>query len=316
VRASPLTFQNTYPVIIGSGAPPLITSQGDIVPGLDIGVTAGLAPGTLRNQSKDPVMVTEIRIANQAATSYSRRGGAVTVAAGNISLEMRVGNVFLTRDFVPYWLFGQQVGLNGALATQTWRLPKPLFLSPGEEVFVRFKNLGTVDATTQQITAKALNVTLAGYGLQGCTSYPKTIPVPYITTYIGPTSSAAGTILESVDTDLVNPFDVPMFVNRFVGALAVWTANAGAAGALSAYADAAQRQFTISMVDHLANGTIRDAVQWGHLFGVDLSWVVNTVLPPKGYYLATVNVGTDTLGSQAPLQPLIGMIGTREVNLG
>lgn len=317
-------FVRTYPLLIGGNTPPMsVVSAGFTLPGLLPGQVSSLASGALRNQSRMPVLIDEIRLINTSFDSQPQMG-----------IELRLGNVFLTRDFAPYNLFGARLGTPNIGSVQTWRLPEPLFLVPGEEISARFMNLSRDD--NSDYTGQNFNICLVGRALEECSVYPSMISVPYLTWYATPwrQEGVDDYIDESNDTDLVNPFDSDMKVQRFVGAvisrsvafpyIVFETFNTSPSASLpGGHADNNIENlfYSVSMVDHLANPTIRNAAQWDSVFSaLDRSWLVNTKLPPKGYYLATVNAALDAKipasGTTYQYQALIGMIGSREVRLG
>lgn len=296
-------YQKTHPVIL-AGRLPYVSDAFDI----DTGKVVSLPPQALRNPYRTPILVDEIRW----TSGFSP----------NTGLELKIGNVYLTRGFVPYCIFGNRLSSPFAQGAQTWRLPTPLFLCPGEEVTARF-------ALNNDGYIPGMGIALAGRALDDCVSYPDTISVPYITYYRGPLNAQGANYIDDTSvTDLVNPFETPMRAQRFLGCV-LQGATSGitnnlpeneslTSSALIGFGDNTTENayYTVSMVDHLANPTVRNATTWASVFSsIDRSWLINTTLPPKGYYLATINAALSTAPSGQSYQALIGLIGTREVRL-
>lgn len=310
-------FRRTRPIVIGGNNPIPTTNDNQSAPlnaGIPYQKALGLPAGTLRNPTNELVLIDEIRITlnrwdTTSAGLIAPPAGttALLFIPGSMGIELRLGNVFLTRGFVPYALIGNRLGNARLMPTQSWRLPQPLCLAPGAEISARFQSTTSEAPYGLDFTGVA-NVTLVGRVIEDCTSLPPTIPVPYITWYQGPIN-AGGTVAfsdESNTTDLANPFDVPLQVQRLTGS--ILDPN------VEYKARTTHELITLQMVDHLAVPTIRNAVEWGAVFGTDRSWAMRSMLPPKGYFLATVNSNiADQSGSA--FRAVIGLIGTREVRL-
>ncbi len=127
---------------------------------------------------------------------------------------------------------------------------------------------------------------------------------------------------QSTPSDLYNPWDQDLHVQRFVGRLMGQPIGEdqqrmGLASVVVDFTTGLPSTGTmVSAQDSFNNILIRDQTPFAHVFEfLDRAWTVNCVLPPKGFYLFTVDrlwsgyrvttASTVTVG--------IGMTGWREV---
>lgn len=275
----------------------------------------------LKNPHGTPILIDEIRFNVQPANAA---GSADRHVAGDLRVQLKLGRVPLTNGFVPIWSLclgvNQTFGANAEQVVQqsgdravapslyTWHLPKPLYVPTGGYLDPLFQN-----AAVHFNTAKTCRIVYAGRVLSADAPIPEKIHVPWATAFVG-ASKAAGTDTteQSREHHLVNPFDVPLKVQRFIGRLAQVIgsfAEAPSAGAV----DAALQLATIRMVDSGGRIVIRDPTPFNHVFSIkDRAWTVNAVLPPRGFYVAYFDERYSSLSGNA-IQVFLSMIGHRTV---
>ncbi len=172
------------------------------------------------------------------------------------------------------------------------------------------------------------------------TPTPRTLQLPWAAAYVPPfigssESSAFNQTDQSTPSDIFNPFEQDLHVQRFVGRFLNFQVGKDVTVAFNNYGDLrGVMQFADELVD-FSNGIplsgtfvtaqdsqnnilVRDPTPFYHLFSyLDRSWTVNCVLPPKGFYLFTVDRLWDYLGSTLSEEFIasvgIGMIGWRDV---
>jgi hypothetical protein len=293
-----------------------------VVPGTEV----QLNPQLLRNPFNTPMLINEVRV--------SVEQGSVT--GGSVHVELKLGRTPLTKGFVPAWLLGKMLNSiemnNAALTnTYTWRFPKPLFVPAAEllSASIRYRNdlFGTLPPVPAGIV-NSVRVDYAGRTLPGNTAVPPILQVPFVAAYIAPpVSVGVGAVVaylnESTEVDLCNPFNGPLYVQRFLGRLMVNNAgadiDAGVAGALvtNKY-DVWEHELLVRMTSSEGKITVRDEVPFGHLFSaVDRAWTVgDTLIRPKAFYRVTLRTGNlAAMGGGAPYVcvPMVSMVGWREV---
>ncbi len=300
---------------------PLIL-QAQITPPLG-GGSFGLADTTrLENPFQTPMWIDEIRfrLADSAVLggpSWSR-----------LKVELKLGNITLTNGFVPIGLLGKVLndsfGETRAPICFTWRLPKPLFI-PARELLRPTLYLEPFTAND----LKTVTIIYCCRPLPVGTPTPTTLQIPWVTYFKPPNlvmTGAVDTTNQSTPSDLFNPWDEELRVQRFTGRLMGSYTGAGIED--SDYMSLASAQVNlatgkptygtfVSAQDSFNNILIRDATPFAHVFDfIDRAWTVNCVLPPKGFYLFTVDRYwsgyTPTLGTTTATVG-IGMVGWREV---
>lgn len=271
------------------------------------------------------------------------------VMGGLIAVKMELGQYPITNGYVPVWSLGRSeqwidedqgtVALPtvvGFLTVNTpvgtalcanqnylWRLPRPLFVPAGSVVTPTFQHRGlfteSIDVNISYI-CRSLPI---GYE-------PKKILVPYASSFITPNfdldsiaTSGDTEQSDSTETDLINPFDTELYLQRFTGRSFVYNNGSpeqtaeGAFTPVSAYIDAAT---TVRMADSHGRPIIPFYTPFRTAFaGVTRSWEMDAghMLDPQSYYLASLRVGplapTIFVGEQFTLQAQIGVVGWREI---
>ncbi len=293
------------------------------------GGSFGLAdPTRLENPFQGPMWLDEIRFRIPIADGGTRGQGW-----SGLAVELKLGETPITKSFVPIGLFGkvmndsQTFGESGDNTNYTpdvftWKLPKPLFI-PAREFLrptIYFSPYSGAPSTT-------VTIMYACRPLPKGTPNPQTLHIPWVTSFVPPmvsTPNATDRSDQSTPADLYNPWDEELHVQRFVGRL--MGQNLGEdqlhMSLASANIDLTDGSLItgtlVSAQDSFNNILIRDRTPFAHVFDfIDRAWTVNCILPPKGFYLFTV----DRIWAAYDPSPAfiattgISMVGWREVKV-
>ncbi len=296
------------------------------------GGSFGLADSTrLENPFQTPMWLDEIRFRMPIP-----EGGSRGQAWSSLSIELRLGNTPITRSFVPISLFGKvlndsrdfgESGVNGGTTPYspdvfTWKLPKPLFI-PARE-FLRptlyFTPYSGAPATT-------VTIMYCCRPLPAGTPAPQVMQIPWVSYFKPPnltTPAAVDSSDQSTPSDLYNPWDEELHVQRFVGRL--MGQNLGedqqhmslASANINLNTGALVTGTLVSAQDSFNNILIRDRTPFAHVFDfIDRAWTVNCILPPKGFYLFTVDRLWSAYNPSPAFTATVGisMVGWREVQV-
>jgi hypothetical protein len=255
----------------------------------------------LQNWTKGMLRVAELRI--HVAPNASPNAAPTTEFALT-SIQLRVGNNPITEGFVPLPAIVEPIDLSAYADTEDpylIRFTRPVLLAPGERIMVQVMHTNAA-ATYFRLTAICEPFTEPGRGV-----------LPWLTFYRTPYRADGGGDFEdaSTEADLVNPFDVPLAVDRLVGAVMYndqRVANAGLKSNSLIY-DAIR----VRADDQSGTQMVRDPTPFAVLFERNRrAWIVNSTLPPKGFYRFTVEskLSTQLIGG-LNVQSFIGMIGYR-----
>jgi len=263
-----------------------------------IGATQGLADSSLmQNPFNTPMWIDEVRMRRVSGSGNSL----------DTHLKLTLGRIPVTHGFVPVGALGKRLAgftSNGDFDDPlylTWRLPRPLLIPAGEYL---------VPMLYAASSASGWRISYAGRSLPKEFAIPPIVQVPYATPFVAATrvDPTDDTTQVSHETDLVNVFDVPLFVQRFVGRLLVDSA-------WNAYAS--RELLMLRMYDSIGKILVRDETPFGHVFSeLEDSWTVHTQLAPKGFYTATLLENYSLLARGAgAVQAAITLVGHREVDL-
>jgi hypothetical protein len=290
--------------------------QAQIVPPAG-GGSFGLADTSrLENPYQAPMWLDEIRFRLPTSTGTTSE----FAVASSMKVELKLGDIPLTNGFVPIPLFGKVLNdITQGGGAFTWRLPKPLFI-PARELLRPTAYFEPYSGAP----TKTLTVTYCCRPLPRGTPTPKTLQIPWVT-YFKPdyltVPGAVDTTNQSQPSDLFNPWNEYLHVQRFIGEFFVRNIDTGGAGFMSlasANINLSTGLLTtgtlVSAQDSFNNILVRDQTPFSHLFSiVDRAWTVNSLLPPKGFYLFTLDRLWSAYGGAATATVGIGMVGWREV---
>lgn len=261
----------------------------------------------LRNPLKEGLWIDEIRFSVSNAQ----------VPGGTIRARLTIGKAQISKDYVPIWNYGKELnpidviiagGGSTVPTSYAWRLPKPLWVDPGDLLETSFMHTGLGSSTT--VTARA---TYIGHYDPAQPRGPK-IAVPWIAQWLPTAKLGASNYTQaSGPTDLKNPFDVPLHIHRFIGRIQVNAIDAYSAG--SGDVDAIERFTLLRMVDSRGKILVRDPTYWGHLFqSIDRAWTVNADVPAYAYFIAYLTQTYASLNVANTYRPSLSMVGYREVS--
>ena len=188
----------------------------------------------------------------------------------------------------------------------TFRLPKPLYLNAANYS----------DKLTPRIhnrTATAITVTVS----YACRRAEKgTVPqenwYPFVTSYTSPdfqlNSSTAPFLFESSPGDLVNPFSVPLLVDRLVGFIGTNSALPAAGYNSRAYVG---ELINCRLLDTNGRPVVRDLTAFNALFNLqNNSWQARGIVRPHEYYLAQISYDNNAAANLV----VPGILGTPVTN--
>lgn len=292
------------------------------------GGESGLAAGDhtrLENPFQAPMWLDEIRF---RLPQSEQRGGSKGQDWSSLRVKLVLGNVSLTSGFVPISLMGKVlndsvvVGENGSPDVFTWKLPKPLFI-PAREYL---RPVMYLEPHTGAVV-KTVTVLYCCRPLPRGYPTPPVLQMPWVTFFKPPSlhldAPAVDTTDQSTLNDLYNPWDQELHVQRFVGRLMCQGTGGEAElhmSIASANVDLATGLIVsgtlVSAQDSFNNILIRDLTPFAHVFDfIDRAWTVNCTMPPKGFYLFTIDRLWSAYQTGLPIVATVGisMVGWREV---
>lgn len=278
----------------------------------------GLADSTqLQNPSRTAMWLDEIRVF--AHFPQERSQADVQDINLQLRISLKLGRIPITNGFVPIALMGKVLNptefiLEGNGGFHTWKLPKPLYIPAGEYLIPEIQHIGFASITD----TPDIRITYAGRSLPSDHPRPPVLNFPWVTAYVTPNRGVGVFTDQSYETDLVNPFNEPLRVQRFVGDVVLADSNNNATRGNNRPACSIGSRFTTVRMAN-SNGAIlvRDPTPFNHLFNVtDRTWTVNALLPPKGFYTTFLNQDYSLLDlSGVTITSMISMVGHREVKL-
>lgn len=238
----------------------------------------------IKNPYEDGFLLDEIRftLAPSSGTAAVYRNIAVKFVLNDRELQndwIPVQMLCPDRDSLNFVKGGSNAYGSGGMLT--WKLPKPLYIPPG-------------GVLTPQFWAAVSNVNLwMAYVGRRCPVRPKLTHVPWIGVYKSAPSPAgtptpASITEQTMQYQFANPFDVPLYVERFSGGryhtMEVYSDQIALVTQSNTLDDVLQNT-TVRMISSMSRGTVRDETPLNHLFhwGTQ-SWPVRCKLPPKHYF--------------------------------
>ena len=293
--------------------------------------TTSLAPGQalgvvniqdLRNPLDVPMLVDEILfniVTNSLAVPGIRFGG-------DIRLNLKLGADEIVQQYVPLWLLGAAKNFSvvsasagpTVLASQLnssilgMRLASQLLLYPGE-----FLNPTFYNAAQLLSGSVAVRMTVRGRAMKADATKQS---LPWIGSFVGnPVAPNADYTEETTESNLCNPYDVPLTLDRMVGGVANdATATLATAGLYSdpTAMDAGLQYAVVRIVDGDGQPIIRDFTPVGHLFQLaDYSWRLKGTMPANSFWKAYIEENYVSIGAATPnLQVMMRLIGHRPLS--
>lgn len=308
-------------------SPILLRAQ--ITPLVGGGATGVGDPTQLENPFQEPMWLDEIRFRLPDVGTWSQ-----------FLVELRLGQLPITKGFVPVGLLGKVLNESGVIgesdpAVFTWKLPRPLYIPPRE--FLRptiyFEPLRAHPSTGSAAVTGVVTIVYVCRSIPEGTPPPQTAQIPWVSHFRPPVvtvdvTGGSDRTDQSTPSDLYNPWDQELHVQRFVGRASFLDTTGAAAenntfmSLASANVNRATGKVTsgtlISAQDSFNNILIRDRAPFAHVFdAIDRAWTVNCVLPPKGYYLFTIDRLWAAYLADVRMVGTVGisMVGWREVQV-
>jgi len=292
--------------------------------GADVALTAtnGTAivdTGALASPFRAPYLLDEIRFLVRVNRFTQIAWYYYPLFGNGITAKLQMGRINITQDFVPIWLFGthvQKLWIAGAGVIDAqhlygyneyrWKLPRPLFVPLGSAITVNLQ------ATPFLTAAARVSVSFVARALPVGTKTPPKIDVPFVTAYIPDLQTSTNErTAQSSEKDLVNPFLVPLHVQRFIGRQSY---NGGyPAGLVFEVGDDGTIAFVgtdIKLADSMGYNVTRDFTPFDSVFEPGRrAWTFLRQLNPKERYNAAFRI-TGTY--RAKLNPQVSLVGFRE----
>lgn len=317
------------------GTPVTLTASGTV----QAGSVAGVNADALRSPYGLPIEIHEIKWLLSAPTNQ--------VIGAGVGCYLELGDYKLTNGYVPINVFcksgllipvggdfidltmnstnGEEVQTVPSYANFVWKLKEPIFVPAGSILLPKFQHRNMIpDNITCQIVYSG-TILPANYR-------PKKLTLPWVAYWAanGVAYSTAST-QTSLESDLVNPYDSPLFVQRFVGRMNYsgnissvppserFTVASEGAGNGNGLTEMAGKYYTLRMVHSSGANIIQSPTKFESVFySGTRAWDVNVEIPAKSYFVvslskiadATATTPTSAIRSQA----IIGMIGYREIS--
>lgn len=279
--------------------------------------SGGINKAALANPTGFPMEITAIKFQLLPAS------GDLTGASIGCRLDYQ--DQSCSNGFVPISMFCKSVNVmyeigqyaSTGVLNFVYRPSKPILIPPRGLLIPQFQHYGiTKEDVTVGIGYSARAITAPGFK-------PKVQSLPYVACYrskvmsTGQVASDAHQTDQSTETDLVNPFNEPLNVDRFVGRLNytsqtndVVTINELAVDNIPAH------RLKVRMVDSFGEPVAGDFMPFGQVFSkLTRSWECPHVLNRKGYYLAYLDFAGEGVSptSNAFMQAFVSMVGWRDI---
>jgi len=297
---------------------------------------AGVNAIALQNPLGLPMEILEIKWALQAVGVTG--GNCPGLTGGTIACKLDLGKIPITNGHVPVWsmcpgrFVGREIALiDGAAASDglpraaceyAWKLPRPLYVPAGAILVPTFHHRGLIqDDVAVRISYSARNL-IAG------ASPSKRLAIPWAAaftsknfTVFSATADADG----SHETDLVNPHDETVFLQRFVGRVGSFEFGTTPTVPPSVFSsdtldpDFAYDLLRLRMRSSLGFPLVRDPLRFNAVFDpTTRSWELpGTEMPPKSYYNVALSSGISAVpAADQQAQVFIGLTGWREIERG
>lgn len=276
-------------------ANPLILETSVVVPA-NAAVQAATAP--MQSPFRGGMFIDEVRFAVLATFQFPLA----------IYAKLELGRDPLTNGFISPVAFCKQlnVGLGPTKHVYTWRFPRPLYVPNTELLVPTILNSPLSGSTTLTVDISYVCRAL----LRG--DSPKVIHMPWAAAFHGViynTSTSSSFTEESMESDLVNPFNVPLNLQRFVSARPV--------AQTFDQRDLYTRDVLVRLSDSMGRHAVKDATPIGHLCNMADGgyWNVNSVMAPKSFFISRWDVTTGQTGQAVADRNILGIVGHREVRI-
>ncbi len=306
------------------GEPLLLSASGTIAPN-----TGGTIPTlALANPDHKPMLLDELRF--QVALGGLPIGGV-------IGCDLKLGEIPLTGGFIPLWGFGkaenprqeyfQAAGtLAKGVCEYVWRLSRPLFIPGNLALVPKFSARSFIGRPV------GVKVSFVGRQLPAMTT-PRILEIPYIASYESKQFVLDGSVQtdESSEDQLLNPFNVPLQIERFTGRYMHFNPSGigadGSVGLIDEIFDPGvggtmaglgifDTILGVRMTNSLGEPIVRINTPFRHVFdALTRSWEIPHEMAPLAYYKAYLTTGLPAITGYATTQfgiAQISMVGYRD----
>ncbi len=289
------------------GQPLLVTATGTVTPRS----TGGVNAIALKNSSNAPIEIHRI-----AFTISATSDAASQFNPQNLGVKLDLGSIALTNGFVPAANFGPRQIVEASGATDTgiytsqviWKLGRPLFIPPGGALVPTFEH------RARGIISMDVRADYSGQKMP--VGYkPKKVFLPYVSSYVSSVfdASESGSDMSS-ETDILNPFNEPIFIERFVGRVSVFT-NESQVDLDNLVLPIGS--YTIRMVDSRGHRIVRDPAVFGQVFWNPLrTWELGGKVQLDSGAHVIVELFKTSLGlteNTVFTQAAVSLVGWREI---
>jgi hypothetical protein len=301
----------------------------------------GVNAQALKNPLGTPMEIMEIRWQVFGSVGSGVLPATLIPIGGAIGCKLVLGNIELTNGFIPLWLFGRcdnvfadDSKINGVLGVfntnyyceMVWRLPQPLFVPAGAVLQPTFQHYG-YGALPMTVT-----ISYCARSLKANASPPALMPVPWVSKYISKSMDYAFVDNDtSQETDIINPYDVPVHLQRMTGR--VVTQMYDTLGLITRFTDSDalntnviapgfdEPNITVRIVDSAGNPIVRNATRIRQVFhNTTRSWEMSagTTMPPNSFYNVVLAQVAGAAGALIVTQRQvhIAAVGWREYKRG
>lgn len=337
----------------------LFSTFSNVPPG---GVKSADATGNFVNFYKHPVLVEDIvfdwdwTVPARTAQTYG------TTLGDAIRVLLKFSNNPITNGFIPVCLLARTenwrectpqilVATQNLHTSYVWRFARPIWLPPNAKITVQIAHIN--DFTVNVAAAnQTVDVTLRGK-LDESDRIPQYVDVPYATAFLGAIQSntvatqtglAPPVTEQTAPTDLFNPFDIPLNVDRLQYEISVSShgmdygstlnANFAPTDATSAQDQTGlllagqnygldRRYVTMKMTSSAGRALVKDYVPIGSVISSNSRTLdTKAVLEPKHYYMAFLNEQMPLFTDRKPAPGLpfqmrtgISLVGSRRLTV-
>lgn len=289
------------------------------------GATGGPPIAAFKNPTGQDMELLEMKFEVSGPITQTNTTLNFQAYGSSVSGQLMYGTEQLTNGSVPLWNFGRQENplaetkvdnqYTTVFNSYTWRLPRPLYVPAGAVIIPTFTHTG--------LTSSALNVRV-GYSGRTIFKKPKNVFLPWVASYSSPAFSPASSAgsAQSSELDLVNPFDQPLNLQRFVGRIQGVDVNGNVVDETTSSLIANQ-YLMARMNDSYGRAIVRNYVPFSSVFSpVTRSWEMSNGarLDPNSYYRLFLNklvspsdVVAFNPNALAQFQVLASMVGWRKV---
>lgn len=287
--------------------------------------TGGVNTVALKNPMGGAMEVHEIKFQVTGPLSQTN----ANVFGGIIAAKLDIGSHPLTNGYVPIWSLGRSLGLgaenlirnvNNAISEFSWRLARPLYVPADAVITPTFQHRGLIT------NSLSVRVSYVGRSFNRRGPLPQKVYIPYASAYVSKNFSIdSADTDESTELELINPFDSPLFIQRFTGRCQFYWND----GSANNYATDSQmgsivsggQLMTVRMVDSNGRPIIRNFTVFYTAFPQPTrSWELDgkAVMDPQSYYrvFTRKSAPTAALNIPATTQIFVGCVGWREIGTG